>query len=121
MKQQWLRVDEYLGALPGDKRAALQALREMIQRAAPGAEECISYQLPTFKHEGMLLSFGAAAKHCAMYCGSGPIEAFKDELVGYDTNKGTIRFQPEKPLPEPLVRRIVEMLLAENASKRPKR
>ncbi len=121
MQQRWLTVDEYLGALPSDKREALQALREMIKRAAPGAEECISYQVPTFRQDGMLISFGAAARHCALYCGGGSIEAFRDELVGYVTSKGTIRFQPEKPLPEPLVRRIVDMQVAENATKRERR
>ena len=58
-------VDEYLATLSDDKRAALQKLRKAIRAAAPKAEECISYQIPSFKLNGMLVGFGAAANHCA--------------------------------------------------------
>ncbi len=109
-------IDEYLAALSDDKRAALQKLRETIRRAAPGAEEVISYRLPAFRLNGLLVAFGATANHCAFFPMSGSmVEAFHDELKGYDTSKGTIRFQPNKPLPAALVRKIVKARIAENA------
>lgn len=108
-------IDEYLATVPDDKRAALENLRKAIKAAAPKAEECISYQIPAFRQNGMLVSFGAAAKHCAFYVmSSSTIEAHKEELKDYDTSKGTIRFQPDKPLPAALVRKLVKARIAEN-------
>jgi uncharacterized protein YdhG (YjbR/CyaY superfamily) len=110
-------IDEYLAAVSDDQRAALEVLRETIRAAAPGAEECISYQLPAFRlHGRLLVGFGATTKHCALYLmSSSTMKAHEDELRGYDTSKGTIRFQPDKPLPAALVRRLVEARIAENA------
>lgn len=108
-------IDGYLAALSDDKRAALEKLRRMIRAAAPNAEECISYQLPAFRHGGMLVAFGATDNHCAFYLmSSTTVEAHKEELKGYDTSKGTIRFQPDKPLPASLVRKLVKSRIAEN-------
>src|SRR5271154_6945150 len=109
-------IDQYLSRVSEDKRAALQALREMIRAAAPEAEECISYKMPAFRLNGMLVGFAAAKNHCALYAWNGTaVGLFADELRGYDTSKGTIRFTPEKPLPETLVQRLVEMKVAQNA------
>lgn len=108
-------VDDYLLTVDEQKRAALEKLRKTIKAAAPKAEECISYQIPAFKHNGMLVGFGATAKHCAFYLMSGTVLAdFAGELEKYDTSKGTIRFTPEKPLPATLVRKLVKARLAEN-------
>jgi uncharacterized protein YdhG (YjbR/CyaY superfamily) len=110
-------IDEYLRPLPAKQRAALQKLRRAIHSAVPAAEECISYQIPTFKLDGrMLVSFGAWTSHCAFYPGAHPIEAHKDELEGYDTSKGTIRFRTEGPLPATLVRKLVKTRIAERAA-----
>jgi uncharacterized protein YdhG (YjbR/CyaY superfamily) len=105
---------EYLAALSDDKRRALEKLRKDIKAAAPKAEECISYGIPGFRLDGKLLvSYGAAAKHCAFYPGS-TLQAFKTEMKDYDTSgKGTIRFPAEKPLPSGLVRKIVKARIAE--------
>ena len=111
-------IDEYLSQVSEDKRAALQALREIIRSVAPEAEECISYQIPAFRLNGMLVGFAAARDHCALYAWNGSaVGMFADELKGYDTSKGTIRFTPDKPLPEAVVRRLVEMKVAKNAQK----
>ncbi len=108
-------IDEYLSALSDDKRAALERLRKNIRAAAPKAEECISYQLPAFRQNGMLVGFGAASNHCAFYLmSSSTVEAHKDELKDYDTSKGTIRFQPDDPLPAALVRKLVKARIEEN-------
>ena len=109
-------VDEYLARVSDDKRAALQKLRKTIKAAAPRAEECISYQLPAYRLNGMLVAFGATASHCAFYpMSASTVAAHKEELKDYDTSKGTIRFQPDNPLPASLVRKLVRARIAENA------
>lgn len=110
--------EEYLAGLGEDKRAALEELRKTIREAAPDAEEVISYQLPAFRLDGrVLVAFGATAKHCAFYpMSASTVEAHRDELEDYDTGKGTIRFQADNPLPAPLVRKLVEARIAENAA-----
>lgn len=111
-------IDEYLAPLSDEKRAALEKLRGAIQSAAPAAEECISYQIPGFRLGGRLLvSFGAAANHCAFYPGAYPVKAHEDELAAYETSKGTIRFRPERPLPAALVRKLVKSRIAEYGAK----
>jgi uncharacterized protein YdhG (YjbR/CyaY superfamily) len=113
-------IDEYLAPLSDEKRAALEKLRRAIKSAAPKAEECISYNIPTFRLDGrMLVSFGAAANHCAFYPGAFPIEAHKGELKAYGTSKGTIRFQADSPLPAALVRKLVKTRIAEYTAKQP--
>ncbi len=85
----------------------------------PDAEEVIWYRLPSFRlHGKMLVSFGAAARHCALYpLSAAVIERFHDVLAGYSTSKGTIRFQPEHPLPPELVRDIILARIDENTGK----
>ena len=106
--------DDYLAALSEDKRAALAKLRKIIKTAAPNAEECISYGICAFRQNGMLVGYGATAKHCAFFLMNGStVENYKDELAEYDTSKGTIRFQPGKPLSATLVRKLVKSRIAE--------
>jgi uncharacterized protein YdhG (YjbR/CyaY superfamily) len=112
-------IDEYLAHLPEEKRAALEKLRRAIKAAAPKAEECISYQVPAFRLDGrMLVWFGAAANHCSFYPGAAPIAAHKAALESYSTSKGTVRFQPDRPLPATLVRKLVKSRIAEHAARR---
>lgn len=109
-------IDDYLVSLSKEKRAALENLRRAIKSAAPKAEECISYNIPAFRLAGRLLvAFGAAANHCAFYPGAFPVKAHKDELKAYDTSKGTIRFQADRPLPATLVRKLVKTRITEKA------
>lgn len=109
-------IDEYLASVRDDQRAALEKLRKTIHSIAPQAEECISYQLPCFRLGGKkLVAFGAGANHCALYpMSSTTVETFKDDLRDYVTSKGTIRFQPGKPLPVALVRKLVKARIVEN-------
>ncbi len=110
-------VTEYLDALSADKRAALEKLRRTIRAALPGAEECISFQMPAFRYQGkVLVWFGAATNHCS-FCPGGVVDALKDELEGYDVSKGTVRFQPDKPLPATLVRKLVKARIAASAAR----
>jgi len=114
-------IDDYLAGLSEEKRTALENLRRTIRAAAPKAEECISYQSPAFRQNGMLVSFGAAAKHCAFYpLSATTVEVFKDELQAFSTSKGTIRFQPQKPLSAALVKKIVKQRVEENEKIRKK-
>ena len=112
-------IDEYLAALSNDKRGALERLRRIIRAAAPRAEECISYGLPAFRLDGKgIACFGATANHCAIY---GAVGAHMDELEAFDTSKGTIRFQPDVPLPATLVRKLVTARMAKNAAQQTQR
>ena len=111
-------TDQYLASLSEDKRASLESLRKTIRAGAPRAEECISYGLPAFRLDGrMLVWFGAAANHCAFYPG-GVVTEYAKDLKKYDTSKGTIRFQPDEPLPSALVRKIVKARIAKNDAER---
>ena len=102
-------IDEYLAPLSSAQRATLEKLRKAIKAAAPKAEECISYDIPTFRLEGkMLVSFAAWANHCAFYPGSHALKVHQDELKSYGTSKGTIRFETGGPLPATLVRKLVK-------------
>jgi uncharacterized protein YdhG (YjbR/CyaY superfamily) len=115
-------IDEYLARLPSEKRAVLEKLRRAIVSVVPEAEECISYQVPAFRlHGRMLVAFGAAARHCAFYPGAHTIEKHASALASYDTSKGTIRFQPDRPLPDALVQGFVRARLEKKASRRPRR
>lgn len=111
-------IDAYLARLAPDPRAALERLRQQIREAAPGAEECISYGLPAFRLDGPLVAFGATTKHCAFYPMSGTIVgALSAELEEFNVSKGTIRFQPDRPLSAALVRKIVRARIRENSAK----
>lgn len=103
-----------------EKRGALERLRRAIKSAAPRADECISYGIPAFRlDERLLVAFGAGAKHCAFYPGAHPIKAHKVELKVYDTSKGTIRFQADRPLPVALVRKLVKTRMAQRTARQP--
>jgi uncharacterized protein YdhG (YjbR/CyaY superfamily) len=109
--------DEFLSTVSADKRAALQKLRKTIRTAAPRAEEGFSYGLPAFRlGERPLVAYGASAKHCAFYPMSPALQlAHAADLKGFDTSKGTIRFQPGKPIPAAVVRMLVKARIAELA------
>jgi uncharacterized protein YdhG (YjbR/CyaY superfamily) len=107
-------VDDYLAALPEDARVTLEKIRKTIKAAAPKATEVISYQMPMYKQNGMVMGFAAFKNHCSIFPGSKPMETYKDELKAYKTSKGTIRFPIGKPLPAALVRKLVKARIAEN-------
>ena len=108
-------VEEYLAALPTDKRTTLERIRKTIKAAAPEATETISYQMPAFKDHGRILVYYAAFKdHCSLYPASEAVmEALGEELQPYFAGKGTIRFDADKPLPTALVRKIVKARIEE--------
>lgn len=110
-------VEQYLAEIPSDAmREALERLRRIIKEEAPEAPEGISYQIPTFKLNGMLASYAAFAKHCSFFPG-GVVPEFEEELKEFKTSKGTIQFTPDRPIPEALVRKIIQARVAANAAK----
>jgi uncharacterized protein YdhG (YjbR/CyaY superfamily) len=111
-------VDTFLAALPDDLRVALEQLRGVIAAAAPEAVETIAYSVPAFRYQGRpLVSFSAGRSGkgpCAFYVQSPPLmDAHRDELAGYDTGRGTIRFRPREPLPADLITKLVRERMAE--------
>jgi uncharacterized protein YdhG (YjbR/CyaY superfamily) len=110
-------IDQYLARVEPDQRAALEALRQVIRKAAPKAEEVITYGIPAFKQNGFVIGFAASAKHCSLHpMNNHTVADFASELSGYSVGTGTIRFTPDKPLPAALVTKIVKARVAENAA-----
>lgn len=112
-------VEKYLAKVPEPARSTLQKVREMIRKAAPKeATEAISYGIPAFKHNGMLVAYAAFKEHCSFFPASGTLlKEFAEELKEYPCSKGTIRFAVDQPLPEGLVRKLVEARVAKNQAK----
>jgi uncharacterized protein YdhG (YjbR/CyaY superfamily) len=111
-------VAAYLRAVPPAQRAALEQLRKAIKAAVPEATEVISYGIPTLKHRGWRVHFGAFKDHCSLFgIGTAVMNAHKKALAPYQTSKGTIRFTAEKPLPAALVRKLVKARMDINTRK----
>ncbi len=109
-------IDAWLaGVADPEQRAALERLRSVIRAAAPDAEEAISYAVPAFKYRGRpLVSYAAAKDHCSFFVMSGTaLEPFAAALAGFSTAKGTVRFQPDAPIPDDLVTRLVKARMSE--------
>jgi len=112
-------VDEYLAGVPEPARSTLNKVRAAIRSAVPPeATEAISYRMPTFKYKGPLVWFAAFSNHCSLFPGSSVIEAFKNELKGFSTSKGTIHFPVDKPLSAALVKKLVKARIAQNEHKK---
>lgn len=115
-------IDEYLAAVPRKARGALERLRMTIRAAAPKAVEKISYQIPVFIYQGMLVGFAAFKEHCSFFVmGTAVMDAHKKELKPYPTSTATIRFPAEKPLPAALVKKLVRARIKENEARRKKK
>ena len=110
-------VEEYFAAVPEAARTTLSKMREVIRSAVPReATEIISYGIPAFKHNGILVWFAAFAKHCSLFPTASVIELFKNELKDFSTSKGTIHFPTDKPLPIALIKKLVKARVAQNES-----
>jgi uncharacterized protein YdhG (YjbR/CyaY superfamily) len=112
-------VDEYLAGVPEPARSTLNKIRAAIRSAAPPeATEAISYGMPAFKYNGVLVWFAAFSNHCSLFPTAAVIEAFKNELKSFSTSKGTIQFPTDKPLPTALVKKLVKARVAQIESKK---
>jgi uncharacterized protein YdhG (YjbR/CyaY superfamily) len=107
-------IDEYIAGFPDDVQEKLQQIRMTIRKAAPDAEEKISYQMPTFYLEGNLVHFAAFKNHIGFYPTPTGIERFQKELAGYKVSKGTVRFPLDQPVPFDLIAEIVRFRVKEN-------
>lgn len=107
-------VDAWLARLASEPRATLEKLRAQIHAAAPGAEEVISYGMPTFKLHGHLVAFGAFKKHLSFFPMSSKLIGTLPEALPFQTSSGTLQFTPDKPLPATLVKKIVKARIAQN-------
>jgi uncharacterized protein YdhG (YjbR/CyaY superfamily) len=110
-------MDEYIRGFPKEIREVLQKIRITIRKAAPQAEEIISYQMPAFKQNGNLVYFAAFKKHFGFFPTSSGTRAFKQELSVYRGSKGSVQFPFGQPVPFGLISRIVKFRVKENLKK----
>ncbi|NCT93507.1 MAG: DUF1801 domain-containing protein [Chitinophagaceae bacterium] len=110
-------VDAYIASFPEATQALLNQMRKAILQAAPKAQEQISYMMPAYKLDGVLVYFGGYAKHIGFYPTGSAIQSFKDELTTYHTSKGTVQFPLDKKLPIGLIKRMVQFRVQENTDK----
>jgi len=114
-------VDEYLAAVPEPARRTLHKMRAAIRSAMPPeATEAISYRIPAFQYNGLLLWYAAFSDHCSLFPTAAVIAAFQKELKGYTTSKGTIHFPLDKPLPTTLLRKLVKARVAQQLQTKPR-
>ncbi|EKR75146.1 iron chaperone [Leptospira noguchii] len=113
-KLNFKNINEYINLFPEDVQDKLRKLRSTIRKAAPNAEEKISYQMPAFALNGNLVYFAAYKKHIGFYPTSSGIKKFQTELTKYKTTKGAIQFPMDQPLPLKLIAKIVKYRIKEN-------
>jgi uncharacterized protein YdhG (YjbR/CyaY superfamily) len=107
-------INAYMAAFPEATRTALEAVRHTIRTEAPAAVETISYGIPTFKLQGKnLVHFAGYANHVGFYPTPVAAEAFKNDLSGFKTGKGSVQFPLDKPMPLDLISRMVRFRVAE--------
>ena len=107
-------IDAYIAGSPEEVRQILEKIRMTIRKAAPQAEETISYQMPTFRLNGNLVHFAAFQNHIGFYPTPSGIEKFKDELSAYESAKGSVQFPLDQPIPYGLITKIVKFRVKEN-------
>ena len=110
-------IDEYIAGFPKDVQKILSKIRSTIKKAAPKAEEAISYQIPTFRLNGNLIHFAAYKNHIGLYPAPRAVEKFKKELERYGSSKATIKFPLDEPVPYDLITKIVEFRVKQNSEK----
>jgi uncharacterized protein YdhG (YjbR/CyaY superfamily) len=116
-KREFKSVDEYIAAFPKNAQCILEEFRKAIHEAAPDAEEIISYQMPAFKLNGILVWYGAYKNHIGFYPRASTIVAFKDKLSRYKVSKGTVQFPLNEPIPFDLIKEMVRFRIKENLAK----
>lgn len=110
-------IDEYIAGFPPDIQEILQKIRLTIRKAAPGAEEKISYQMPTFTLKGNLVHFAAFKKHIGFYPTPSGTAKFQKEITAYQAAKGSIQFPLDAPIPYGLISKIVKFRVKENLAR----
>lgn len=110
-------IDQHIAEFPKETQQLLELLRMTIRATAPKAEEVISYNMPAFKYNGILVWFAGYKNHIGFYPSASPIEIFKNDLKKYKTSKGAIQFPLDKPLPLALITKIVKFRIKQNLEK----
>ena len=110
-------IDEYIGAFPNDVQEILEKIRATIQKAAPDAKEKISYSMPAFEQNGIVVYFAAFKNHIGLYALPSGHETFKEELSKYKSGKGSVQFPLDQPMPFDLITKIVKFRVKENLEK----
>ena len=108
-------VEEYIASYPGHIQILLQEVRRAIREAAPDAKETISYQIPAFEQNGILVWFAAFKNHISLFPKASGITAFEKKLTNYQIRKGTVQFPISEPLPLDLIKKIVRFRIKENS------
>jgi uncharacterized protein YdhG (YjbR/CyaY superfamily) len=114
-------IDEHIAGFPEGIQQRLEQMRATIKKAAPSAEQTISYGIPAFKMNGMLVWFAGYSKHIGFYPRGSGIEAFKKELSIYKNARGSVQFPHGKPLPLKLITKIVKFRVAQNLQRAKKK
>lgn len=113
-------TDEYIASFPKETQLLLEQIRAIIKKAAPNATEVISYQMPAFKQNKILVYFAGYKNHIGFYPTATGIEAFKSEFTNYKWSKGAVQFPLNQPLPEELITKIVSFKVNEDLKKKQK-
>jgi uncharacterized protein YdhG (YjbR/CyaY superfamily) len=116
-KIEYTTIDEYIAACPKEVQPILKKLRATIKAAAPKAEEKISYRMPAFFQNGVLVYFAAFKSHIGFFPTASGIQSFKKEISAYKNSKGTVQFPLDQPLPFDLIRKIVKFRVSESLKK----
>jgi uncharacterized protein YdhG (YjbR/CyaY superfamily) len=111
-------TDEYIAGFPENIQEMLNELRSAIRKAAPEAEETISYRMPAYRLNGVLVYFAAQKNHIGFYPTSSGVNAFREVLSAYKISKGAIQFPLDKPMPLKLVSTIVKFRVKENSDRK---
>ncbi len=120
MKTSFKTVDEYIAQQTEAMQELLKSIRQTIKRAAPQAEETISYQMPAFKYGGVLVYFAACKNHIGFYPTASGIKAFEKDITSYKNSKGAVQFPLNQPIPHELISKIVQFKVTENNNKQKK-
>ncbi len=114
-------TNSYIVTFPAAQKLKLEQMRSIIRKAAPDAEEVISYGMPAFRMNGMLVWFAGHTKHIGFYPRMSGISNFKKELSAYKSSKGSVQFSFDKPLPVSLIMKIVRFRVKENTERTKKK
>ena len=109
--------NEYISVFPPDVRAILQKIRKIVRKAAPGAQETISYRIPTFKLNGVLVYFAAFQNHIGLYPPIRGDARLEKAVARYAGEKGNLRFPLNEPIPYDLIERITKLRARQNQAK----
>jgi uncharacterized protein YdhG (YjbR/CyaY superfamily) len=117
MKTTFKNIDEYISTFPKEVQTVLVQVRATIRKAAPKAEEAISYGMPAFVSNGPLVYFSGYKSHVGFYALPSGHDNFKKELSKYKQGKGSVQFPLDEPMPLSLISKIVKFRLKENTEK----